>query len=108
MHSVKAQAGLRKRSSRKYTINGRPDGPNTPKRPRCMKGTSLHVIPAKLASRRVLSAAELTAMPRLCEPIYLVEIQAPEQVRTLCSLSLFLSLCPPLLCLPLSLSLCVL
>eukprot|EP00884_Botryococcus_braunii_P016943 jgi/Botrbrau1/3932/Bobra.0365s0008.1 len=29
--------------------------------------------------RRVLYAAELTATPRLCEPIYLVEIQAPEQ-----------------------------
>ena len=56
VHSVKAQAGLRKRSSRKYTINGCPYGPNTPKRPRCMKETSLHVIPAKLASRRVLSA----------------------------------------------------
>eukprot|EP00963_Diacronema_lutheri_P000639 scaffold37_cov346-Pavlova_lutheri.AAC.23 len=29
--------------------------------------------------RRVLYAAELTAKPRLMEPIYLVEIQAPEQ-----------------------------
>lgn len=31
--------------------------------------------------RRVLYACELTAQPRLCEPVYLVEIQAPEQVR---------------------------
>ena len=31
--------------------------------------------------RRVLYACELTAQPRLCEPIYLVEIQAPEQAR---------------------------
>lgn len=30
--------------------------------------------------RRVLYACELTAQPRLCEPVYLVEIQAPEQV----------------------------
>jgi elongation factor 2 len=29
--------------------------------------------------RRALYAAELTAKPRLCEPVYLVEIQAPEQ-----------------------------
>ena len=29
--------------------------------------------------RRALYAAELTASPRLCEPVYLVEIQAPEQ-----------------------------
>jgi hypothetical protein len=29
--------------------------------------------------RRALYAAELTAAPRLCEPVYLVEIQAPEQ-----------------------------
>ncbi len=29
--------------------------------------------------RRVLYAAELTATPRLMEPVYLVEIQAPEQ-----------------------------
>ncbi|CAL5221742.1 g3992 [Coccomyxa viridis] len=29
--------------------------------------------------RRVLYACELTAQPRLCEPVYLVEIQAPEQ-----------------------------
>ena len=33
--------------------------------------------------RRVLYACELTAQPRLCEPVYLVEIQAPEQVCTL-------------------------
>ena len=31
--------------------------------------------------RRVLYACELTAQPRLCEPVYLVEIQAPEQVQ---------------------------
>ena len=31
--------------------------------------------------RRALYAAALTASPRLCEPVYLVEIQAPEQVR---------------------------
>ena len=30
--------------------------------------------------RRVLYACQLTAQPRLCEPVYLVEIQAPEQV----------------------------
>jgi elongation factor 2 len=30
-------------------------------------------------ARRALYAAELTAKPRLCEPVYLVEIQAPEQ-----------------------------
>ena len=30
--------------------------------------------------RRVLYACELTAQPKLCEPVYLVEIQAPEQV----------------------------
>lgn len=30
-------------------------------------------------ARRALYAAELTAQPRLCEPVYLVEIQAPEQ-----------------------------
>ncbi|CAK0780182.1 hypothetical protein CVIRNUC_004960 [Coccomyxa viridis] len=29
--------------------------------------------------RRVLYACQLTAQPRLCEPVYLVEIQAPEQ-----------------------------
>jgi elongation factor 2 len=29
--------------------------------------------------RRALYAAELTAKPRLMEPVYLVEIQAPEQ-----------------------------
>ena len=29
--------------------------------------------------RRALYAAELTAQPRMCEPVYLVEIQAPEQ-----------------------------
>ena len=29
--------------------------------------------------RRALYASQLTARPRLCEPIYLVEIQAPEQ-----------------------------
>ena len=29
--------------------------------------------------RRALYASELTAAPRLCEPVYLVEIQAPEQ-----------------------------
>lgn len=29
--------------------------------------------------RRALYAAQLTAQPRLCEPVYLVEIQAPEQ-----------------------------
>jgi hypothetical protein len=28
--------------------------------------------------RRALYAAQLTAKPRLCEPVYLVEIQAPE------------------------------
>ncbi len=28
--------------------------------------------------RRALYAAQLTAQPRLCEPVYLVEIQAPE------------------------------
>ena len=28
--------------------------------------------------RRALYAAQLTAEPRLCEPVYLVEIQAPE------------------------------
>ena len=33
--------------------------------------------------RRALYAAALTASPRLCEPVYLVEIQAPEQVRSL-------------------------
>ena len=33
--------------------------------------------------RRVLYACELTAQPRLCEPVYLVEIQAPEQVCAL-------------------------
>ena len=33
--------------------------------------------------RRVLYACELTAQPRLCEPVYLVEIQAPEQARAL-------------------------
>lgn len=31
--------------------------------------------------RRVLYACELTAQPRLAEPVYLVEIQAPEQVK---------------------------
>ena len=31
--------------------------------------------------RRAIYAAQLTASPRLCEPVYLVEIQAPEQVR---------------------------
>lgn len=31
--------------------------------------------------RRALYAAALTASPRLCEPVYLVEIQAPEQAR---------------------------
>ena len=36
--------------------------------------------------RRVLYACQLTAQPRLCEPVYLVEIQAPEQV---CRLLLF-------------------
>lgn len=30
--------------------------------------------------RRALYASVLTASPRLCEPVYLVEIQAPEQV----------------------------
>ena len=30
--------------------------------------------------RRALYAACLTAQPRFCEPLYLVEIQAPEQV----------------------------
>ena len=30
--------------------------------------------------RRATYAAVLTASPRLCEPVYLVEIQAPEQV----------------------------
>jgi elongation factor 2 len=29
--------------------------------------------------RRALYACQLTAAPRLCEPVYLVEIQAPEQ-----------------------------
>ncbi len=29
--------------------------------------------------RRALYASELTAKPRLMEPVYLVEIQAPEQ-----------------------------
>ena len=29
----------------------------------------------------MLCACELTAQPRLCEPVYLVEIQTPEQVR---------------------------
>jgi translation elongation factor EF-G len=29
-------------------------------------------------SRRAIYAAQLTAQPRLCEPVYLVEIQAPE------------------------------
>ena len=29
--------------------------------------------------RRAIYAAQLTALPRLCEPVYLVEIQAPEQ-----------------------------
>ena len=33
--------------------------------------------------RRALYAAALTASPRLCEPVYLVEIQAPEQARRL-------------------------
>jgi len=32
-------------------------------------------------ARRASYAAVLTAEPRLCEPIYLVEIQAPEQVH---------------------------
>jgi elongation factor 2 len=31
-------------------------------------------------ARRAIYAAQLTATPRLCEPVYLVEIQAPEQV----------------------------
>ena len=44
--------------------------------------------------RRVLYACELTAQPRLCEPVYLVEIQAPEQV---CPLLHFLK--PPALAL---------
>ena len=35
--------------------------------------------------RRALYAAALTASPRLCEPVYLVEIQAPEQARALAS-----------------------
>lgn len=30
-------------------------------------------------ARRAMYASELTAKPRLCEPVYLVEIQAPEQ-----------------------------
>lgn len=30
--------------------------------------------------RRATYAAVMTAQPRLCEPVYLVEIQAPEQV----------------------------
>jgi len=34
------------------------------------------VIPT---ARRAMYASELTAQPRLCEPVYLVEIQAPEQ-----------------------------
>lgn len=29
--------------------------------------------------RRAIYAAQITALPRLCEPVYLVEIQAPEQ-----------------------------
>lgn len=33
-------------------------------------------------ARRATYAAVLTAQPRLCEPVYLVEIQAPEQVST--------------------------
>jgi len=33
-------------------------------------------------ARRVFYAATLTAKPRLLEPVYLVEIQAPEQVRS--------------------------
>ena len=36
--------------------------------------------------RRALYAAVLTAQPKLLEPIYLVEIQAPEQVRPLAGL----------------------
>ena len=32
-------------------------------------------------ARRAMYAAQLTATPRLMEPVYLVEIQAPEQVR---------------------------
>ena len=32
-------------------------------------------------ARRALYAAARTASPRLCEPVYLVEIQAPEQAR---------------------------
>ena len=38
--------------------------------------------------RRVLYACELTAQPRLAEPVYLVEIQAPEQVPT-CTILLY-------------------
>jgi len=34
-------------------------------------------------ARRASYAAVLTAEPRMCEPIYLVEIQAPEQARPL-------------------------
>lgn len=47
--------------------------------------------------RRASYAAVLTAEPRLCEPIYLVEIQAPEQVillwRSTCTLSPALKCC---------------
>ena len=42
--------------------------------------------------RRATYAAVLTASPRLCEPVYLVEIQAPEQVR-LCSLQCWWLIC---------------
>ncbi|CAL9029772.1 unnamed protein product [Prunus brigantina] len=35
-----------------------------------------HVIPT---ARRVIYASQLTAKPRLLEPVYVVEIQAPEQ-----------------------------
>ena len=38
------------------------------------------VIPT---ARRAVYAAVLTAAPRLMEPIYLVEIQAPEQASSL-------------------------
>lgn len=46
--------------------------------------------------RRVIYAAQLTASPRICEPMYLVEIQCPEQVG--CFLALpYLTRCSSLL-----------
>ncbi|KAL6011069.1 hypothetical protein ACLOJK_001513 [Asimina triloba] len=41
-----------------------------------MRAICFEIIPT---ARRVIYAAQLTAKPRLLEPVYLVEIQAPEQ-----------------------------